>query len=694
MTHIDTTADTARTLVTTSDIARMANVKLATVSNWKTRHGETFPQACGTVNGNDAYDYDQVARWLADNGKDFADDRLDRVVWGCFNALRDLTGSGSIALFLIGAVALRKAADTYGLADEWQALLDHVDPQRWRALCECVGRVDAERGEGKLAVFANACTLPPNADRQAGSIAHVLGQLQSVPLEQAPVLVEAILRQMDRGIGRHGEGEFSGYDPMEKLVSAMANAYLAAHGKHDAVLYDPACGVASTPLRIARDHASTILRLADINPTLAGIAQARLFIQDGPADPSTVKVNDLYATDPYPGCKCDVATITPPWGMRIETESIDPRWRYGTVRREDGLMAMQDALDHLNDSGIAFIACTPATTYGKAGASIRRRLVADGLVAAVVALPANTLDSTRLSPIVWILRRKNEQEGIYLINCDAPCDETDTQGLPQWIASPLMDFTDGAGFSWAKVPASEILAGEEASLIPWQWVHPGTSDREAIRKDTEHALTAAHAAIDAIDAADSALRCLPREVEQLESPSRMVTLDELVRNGEIAMLHGSVQPDGEGMQPDVIYPRDLSSHLSRLVPTRQEPGSDMITQPGDVLFIRLDVQPAVVDEQGSHRVCRRVGGLRVTSDAWLPEFIACCMTADWNSAGTRGARPIMLPVGQIQLPVVPIEVQERLAQAWQAAEQAWQLSAKTAGYAHALRNAIRYGTGE
>ena len=45
-------------IVNTTEIAKMANVSVSTVSNWK-RRSDTFPEPVGTKDGKPAFDYDQ-----------------------------------------------------------------------------------------------------------------------------------------------------------------------------------------------------------------------------------------------------------------------------------------------------------------------------------------------------------------------------------------------------------------------------------------------------------------------------------------------------------------------------------------------------------------------------------------------------------------------------------------------------------
>ncbi|WP_250034332.1 helix-turn-helix transcriptional regulator [Paractinoplanes maris] len=57
-----------RARVTAADIARLAGVGRAAVSNWRKRY-DTFPTPIGGTAASPQFDLDDVERWLADQGK-------------------------------------------------------------------------------------------------------------------------------------------------------------------------------------------------------------------------------------------------------------------------------------------------------------------------------------------------------------------------------------------------------------------------------------------------------------------------------------------------------------------------------------------------------------------------------------------------------------------------------------------------
>lgn len=49
------------------EIATRAGVKRSTVDQWRTRHADTFPAPRWQVGGRPAWNWDEIADWLADH---------------------------------------------------------------------------------------------------------------------------------------------------------------------------------------------------------------------------------------------------------------------------------------------------------------------------------------------------------------------------------------------------------------------------------------------------------------------------------------------------------------------------------------------------------------------------------------------------------------------------------------------------
>ncbi|WP_374120112.1 helix-turn-helix transcriptional regulator, partial [Streptomyces sp. LS1784] len=107
--------------VTAAEIARLAGVGRAAVSNWRRRHPD-FPRPVGGTDASPAFALDEVESWLRAQGKIAELPLLERV-WQLVDTLRDPAGHPAAPLVEAGALLL----------------LLHREPERW---AELAGRPD------------------------------------------------------------------------------------------------------------------------------------------------------------------------------------------------------------------------------------------------------------------------------------------------------------------------------------------------------------------------------------------------------------------------------------------------------------------------------------------------------------------------------------------------------------------------
>lgn len=188
-------------LVALADIARIAEVKAAAVSNWRRRHGDTFPSP-KRHNGRELFPADQVAAWL-DRRKISADDLKEgepsgttygmrfrqnlnvpgiepravaSILWQRAERQRGFTGSTVYANLILGLLYLRQkyparwqeliADDASGfrmLTDDATAVDDPALTQLARAMPTLNSETD---GQGRLVGIIRLLdsTLPGRGD--------------------------------------------------------------------------------------------------------------------------------------------------------------------------------------------------------------------------------------------------------------------------------------------------------------------------------------------------------------------------------------------------------------------------------------------------------------------------------------------------------------------------------------------------
>lgn len=211
-----------------------------------------------------------------------------------------------------------------------------------------------------------------------------------------------------------GKGEFYTPKTIVNLIAEMIEPY---RGK----IYDPCCGSGGMfvqSMKFVENHqgnrkdisvygqegTSTTLKLAKMNLAIRGIA-ANL----------GEKADDTFASDQHKDLKADFIMANPPFNQKdwraADELTSDPRWagyevpptgnaNYGWILH----MAAK-----LSENGMAgFILANGALSGDNTEKEIRKKLIENHLVEAILVLPRNMFYTTDISVTLWILNRNKK----------------------------------------------------------------------------------------------------------------------------------------------------------------------------------------------------------------------------------------------------------------------------------------------
>lgn len=684
--------------INTTEIAKMANVSVSTVSNWK-RRSDTFPEPVGTKDGKPAFDYDQVAEWLQANNKEFDDNHTRNLVWEYANLVRGKVESTEGMALFITLLHLRKAAHEYGLETQWQTLIGGGDRESWLSYLDAIDAVEHEAGHAlsnHVVTYARGLVESVSVETIRDAVALVNAINLSKIMTAADMVIDAMGNGRQAYLGDNGSHLY-------RLMAEMANAWAKICPNPDPTFYDPACGGAFVAMQVALHNPQYRFELADINSLAAVIAQARFFLQFGKNATETIVLNDLIHNDPFPDLKCNLSVVTPPMGLSASSDTgvTDPRWAYdasnGGGRRPafpSETAFLQDCIFHLDEEGRAFVALRPSFTTGRSFANLRRRMVADGVVEAIVSLPRRQLRDTSIPIDIWVLSKVEGRNHVHLIDCASATEEVAQEGLPAYLSRPLNGYSNGK-YRWMDVECADILADENISLAPNRWIKPQGMSPKNICFESSAEISEIRQRLDQVDDESNPLRDLPNSLANMKE-SRVFTLRELVDSNEAELIRGNTQSVGRDSvyQEDVITPQILSEGMASLTKSGNVGKREHITEPGDIVFRKLGSTHAAVDVEGGHRMSHTVLALRMKGDNWIPEFVAICLQAAWNQKDTPQNIAGRIDPLDMELPVVSLEMQRKLVEIQRAADELKRLSAAAADYATTFCNAIRFGAEE
>ena len=219
-----------------------------------------------------------------------------------------------------------------------------------------------------------------------------------------------------------GKGEFYTPKSIVNLIAEMIEPYKG-------IIYDPACGSGGMFVQsikfienhhgnkkevsiYGQEYTNTTYKLAKMNLAIRGIS-ANL------GD----KAANTFSDDQHKDLKADYIMANPPFNQkdwRADDELLDdPRWRgYDVPPKSNANYGwILNMVSKLSENGVAgFILANGALSGGGEEYKIRRKLIENDLVEAIVVLPRNMFYTTDISVTLWILNRNKEKRVVTVGN--------------------------------------------------------------------------------------------------------------------------------------------------------------------------------------------------------------------------------------------------------------------------------------
>ncbi|WP_406070354.1 N-6 DNA methylase [Micromonospora sp. NBC_01638] len=394
--------------ITAAEIARLAGVGRAAVSNWRKRHPD-FPAPVGGTTASPEFDLSQVEQWLRTQGKLPELATSDRL-WRHLAAASDSPAAGLAA---VGALLLAR-----------------------------------QRGSRSGHPDAQLAPLLPDVDALADE------------LSPQGAFDELWQRFSAPGPGR----PFATPDDLADLMIGLASVGGGS-------VLDPAAGSGAI-LRAAVRAGSTSVYGQELDEDLARLAGLWLALHDVPGEVSAGDSlrADAFAGRAVDAVVCHPPFGATNWGD--EELGHDPRWIVGTTpRTEPELAWAQHALAHVRVGGHAVLLMPPTVASRRAGKRIRGELLRRGHLRAVIALPPGVAAPHGVPLHLWVLRRAAAEapppaRALLIDAAGGDLADTAPRVLAAWrafAAAPDGDVEE-AGFARA-VPVIELL-DEDVDLTP------------------------------------------------------------------------------------------------------------------------------------------------------------------------------------------------------------------------------------
>ncbi|TGZ12564.1 type II restriction endonuclease subunit M [Streptomyces sp. S816] len=623
--------------VTLAEIARLAGVGRAAVSNWRRRHS-TFPPRIGGTDVSPHFSLADVEEWLRSNKK-LGKATSREWLWPRFEALGDRNETG-LAIAVVGRLLAAGEGDDGGP--------DDVGSGAVRAAVELGQR----EGPSDILTFLLRRWLDT-----------YVRQITTTPEPLADLMADLAL-----WVRESIEGE-----PREDVVTVL----------------DPACGVghllaaAATAVPAALNRPAALLG-CDRDPVLTALSDVRLALLPRPGTLPPMPViasGDSLRADPLIGTQADMVLCNPPsnerdWGY--EDLATDARWVHGMPpRTEPELAWVQHCLARLRPGGSAVLLLPPTVAARKAGRRIRGSLLRTGALRAVVALPPGAAAPHSVSLHLWVLRRSvagetpSGPEELLLVDAAArfPRSETRENG-PEWSElGAFIRSVVGASGGRAAGGARNGATAEDADTTAWATVVPVIDllDDEVDLTPGRHIMSApGHAGprltdswnevrelLDGLQTERARLAALDLTSGAADQPN--ATVGELLRAGALSLRSG--RHPTEAVAPEPQHARIPLLTLSDLLLDGSpsgwtNPDDAVVAEPGDVVVVGIAREfSAWVHEGPPMAVGPQVHVLRADPQVLDHWFLAGSLKAPANArhAGTHASSSSRIDVRRLQV---------------------------------------------
>lgn len=284
--------------------------------------------------------------------------------------------------------------------------------------------------------------LGENAKVQTKAVSDLIHLINDIPMhgrqdyDVLGFIYEYLIGMFAANAGKKA-GEF--YTPHE--VSVLMSEIIAHHlrGRQEIKIYDPTSGSGSLLINIGKALAKYVVKensiryyaqelkantynLTRMNLVMRGILPDNICVRNGDTleeDWPYFDEQDPAAT--YEPLYVDAVVSNPPYSQRWEPagKDSDPRYaRYGIAPKSkaDFAFLLHD-LYHLKPDGMMTIVLPHGVLFrGGEEGEIRRNLLEQNNIDAIIGLPANIFFGTGIPTIIMVLRQKREQRDVLIVD--------------------------------------------------------------------------------------------------------------------------------------------------------------------------------------------------------------------------------------------------------------------------------------
>jgi Type I restriction-modification system methyltransferase subunit len=250
-------------------------------------------------------------------------------------------------------------------------------------------------------------------------------------------IFEELIRKFNEALNENPGEHFTPREVIQLMVATSLTKDAAAIATADIVrkVYDPCCGTGGM-LTTAKAHilrsnptANVYLYGQEVNKETFAVCKSDLYMKskDG-RDAENILFGSTLSNDRHVAKKFHFLFANPPYGkdwkrdekdVKEEADKVNSRFHAGLPRISDGqLLFLQNMLSHMYDkdeepSQVAIVMNGSPLFTGDAGSGeseIRRWILENDWLEAIIALPEQLFYNTGIATYVWLLTNKKAEE--------------------------------------------------------------------------------------------------------------------------------------------------------------------------------------------------------------------------------------------------------------------------------------------
>lgn len=613
------TENLKRRLVTISEIAAIAGVDASTVSNWRRRFDNTFPQPAPTDDESKRakFDREEITEWLRLNPQ-------------------------------LGGKATATRSDLYRVLDTVRGV---ATPDSYaEVIGQLLESIERDRRQGIERPVKNSADLVALLDKERLSGA----LLPTLLAEQDLVATYEFLLTIPDPLALYDEALAAGNNRLSESSETTSPPALVdfltalAPSRKGGFVIDPVAGYGALMLDCIRHGKASFGLGVDINIDAVTIANRRFYLAKTDA---RSEVGNSLLGDVLGAVRGDLVVADPPLGLIFKPatdseKSID--WEFGTPKSSNADTAwLQLAISHLLPGGTAIVVTTLSTLFqsDRATAQIRNEMVRRGAVQAIFTLPAKVRTNTAVRLAVWVLttpERADRRTNVLLVDLgadDAKSLDPNGAGVSmfrQWIADERVPLDQTFAVS---VPVTDLLA-PDATLVPSRWI---SSEEEQL--DASDWIQRIETSYGTAEQALSGGFSVPKiAATPNQAKLETLTVGDLIKRGHISVLRGRHMERYEGIgesfpilsvreartpRPDRASASDRAEAVPSTVSQLVMPGDVLVYPDGDDVVARVWIEPDWV-------LGRFMQAVRILDKSWNAHYLAAALNSPTNSRHLLG----------------------------------------------------------